>query len=116
MKTNQNENNIQIDIDMFVNFLKDVESQMGRREELKEIISKIYSELLDSEVPVKYGVDEEPLKKNMPVDVKAHKNEIAIVFETMQEPIETIEVWMNREELSSFINNFMKACGKAFPE
>ena len=116
MKTNQNEINIQRDIDTFVNLLKDLVSGMDRHEEAKELISKIYSELLDGEIPFQVGIDDEPLKTNMPVNVKAHKNEIAFVFETMQEPIEETELWMNREELSKFINDFMMACSKAFPE
>jgi len=104
MKTNQYENYTQEEINLS-ELIKRLESQELDKE-IEERMSKINID----------GVDEEHLKTNNSISVKACDNGIEMTFEDFQETSETIEISLSRENVKRLLNGMIKVWDEAFPE
>lgn len=86
MKTNQDQNYTQEEIN-----------------KLSELIKRLESQELDKEI-------------DNSISVKACNNGIEMTFEDFQETSETIEISMSRANVKRLLNGMIKVWDKAFPE
>ena len=119
MKTHQFEVYSKEEIHRLVELLRIVLSRLKLSKEIKDRMPKINSEPGDwgkpFEVPVIFGINEEPQKSIISLTVKSCNHAIMIT-RNYQDGSEMTEFRLTKKEINCFLDNFIQAYDEGFPE